>query len=63
MLKNNLWYFVLFVLFVPSVVCAQDAAVYPSNWWVGMQQHQIQLLIKSATPDAIATGQIQINYP
>lgn len=63
MLKNNLWYFVLSVLFVPSVVCAQDAAVYPSNWWVGMQQHQIQLLIKSATPDAIATGQIQINYP
>lgn len=52
-----------FFLWLPSAFYAQKATVYPTNWWVGMQNHQIQLLIKSATPDAIAINQIQINYP
>jgi glycosidase len=55
--------FVFVCLMIPIIFFAQQAAVYPTNWWVGMQHHQIQLLIKSATSDAITTHQITINYP
>ncbi|WP_298411123.1 alpha-amylase family glycosyl hydrolase [Hydrotalea sp.] len=63
MFKKSVGLISIFFLFFPAAFYAQKAAIYPTNWWVGMQYHQIQLLIKSATSDAIATNQIQINYP
>jgi hypothetical protein len=41
-----------FSLFVVGLICVifsfgQEATVYPTNWWVGMKHHQLQLLIKA----------------
>ncbi|MBA4197643.1 MAG: alpha-amylase [Chitinophaga sp.] len=41
---------------------AQYAEVYPTNWWVGMKHHQIQLLLKG-TYDGFKNEKININYP
>ncbi|PZX66048.1 glycoside hydrolase family 13 protein [Hydrotalea sandarakina] len=51
------------ILTMPLSLLAQKPSVYPINWWVGMQHHQIQLLIKSGVPDSINLNQIQIDYP
>lgn len=40
---------------------AQTVEVYPTNWWVGMKHHQIQLLIKNNTN--LVNAKININYP
>lgn len=41
---------------------AQYAEIYPSNWWVGMQYHQLQLLVKGSY-DAFNREIVRIQYP
>ncbi len=41
---------------------AQYAAIYPSNWWVGMKWNKVQLLIKG-DHDGFSEEKVRINYP
>ncbi|MCO4292727.1 alpha-amylase family glycosyl hydrolase [Solitalea sp. MAHUQ-68] len=41
---------------------AQDIAIYPTNWWVGMKNNSIQLLIRSTNED-FSSDKVLINYP
>ncbi|POY37180.1 alpha-amylase [Solitalea longa] len=41
---------------------AQDIAIYPMNWWVGMKTKSIQLLIRSTNED-FSSDKVLINYP
>lgn len=54
--------FILTLLMVARFsLLAQTVEVYPTNWWVGMKHHQIQLLIKNNTN--LVNAKININYP
>ncbi|MBS1639184.1 MAG: cyclomaltodextrinase N-terminal domain-containing protein [Bacteroidetes bacterium] len=54
--------FILTLLMVAQFsLLAQTVEVYPTNWWVGMKHHQIQLLIKNNTN--LVNAKININYP
>ncbi|MDR0792219.1 MAG: cyclomaltodextrinase N-terminal domain-containing protein [Chitinophagaceae bacterium] len=56
-------FFLIIALFIFRVsLFAQYATVYPTNWWVGMKHHQIQLLIKGEY-DGFKNEKIKINYP
>jgi hypothetical protein len=41
---------------------AQYADVYPTNWWVGMKNNKVQLLIKSAD-SSLYKSVVTIKYP
>jgi len=42
-------------------VHANNIDVYPTNWWVGMKNNSIQLLIRSTGP-SFSTDKVSINY-
>lgn len=52
----------LLTLFFAYSSVAQEASVYPVNWWVGMKNPKVQLMIHG---DAISEtgGNVTINYP
>ena len=56
-------FFSCIVFFIPySLFSQQGIQVYPTNWWVGMKHHSLQLLIHE---DRQIAGQrkVHINYP
>lgn len=53
----------LFSLFLGCFAArAQYADVYPTNWWVDMKMHNVQLLLKSSSP-AFSEEKFSISYP
>ncbi|RYZ96684.1 MAG: alpha-amylase [Sphingobacteriaceae bacterium] len=52
----------LTIAFGYSPLCAQNTAIYPVNWWVGMKMNKIQLLIRSDN-EQLSKQNISINYP
>src|SRR5688500_14088008 len=53
--------FTLWLLFLNLFVSGQDQIkVYPTNWWSGMKNKQLQLMIRS--PENLPK-QVTINYP
>ncbi|WP_336513945.1 alpha-amylase family glycosyl hydrolase [Pollutibacter soli] len=58
MLRNKLSYIIL--LCISLNLSAQDFEVYPTHWWAGMQNRQLQLMVHSNTDiSSIAT----VSYP
>lgn len=45
-----------------GITQAQNINVYPSNWWVGMKWHNVQLLVK-ADKEGLNKQQVSIKYP
>ena len=58
---KKLFFLYLLASSFANSITAQNIAIYPSNWWVGMKWHNVQLLIKS--DNAIANARVTINYP
>lgn len=60
------YFFILLLLnaFTGNSIAAQNAAVYPTNWWTGMKWNKVQLMIRADSgyliPDKYA---LEINYP
>ncbi len=59
-MKHFFSFLLLSILYYTSVQ-AQYATIYPTNWWVGMKHHSIQLLIKS-DHEHFNTEKISTNY-
>src|SRR5688500_3799375 len=55
-------YLVIFTCFLQQILLAQEAAVYPTNWWVGMKNPKVQLMIRG-NDIAKGTADVTINYP
>jgi glycosidase len=53
---------VILVIPILSTLHAQQTAVYPTNWWVGMKMHRIQLLIRSGDL-ALSRKTVTVDYP
>ncbi len=55
--------FSLFILFAISVFAFANEykvdGVYPTNWWVGMKEPKLQLILRGAN---IAENNFSINY-
>jgi glycosidase len=51
---------IVVLLFVFIQISAQNIEVYPSNWWVGMKEPKLQLMLHG---DNIASSNYAINYP
>lgn len=45
-----------------NAAIAQDVAVYPSNWWVGMKNTKLQLMVYGAHVGG-ANSKVSISYP
>src|SRR5690606_31985958 len=60
-MKKNL---LLSLLFIGSFLTAtaQTINVYPTNWWVGMKNNTVQLLIHS-TDTAFSSDKVTIQHP
>ncbi len=54
--------FVLLLIFSALFIYAQEPAVYPSNWWVGMHWNKVQLLIRN-TAWVKGKPSVSISYP
>lgn len=55
--------FLFLILLASSAnALAQNIKLYPSNWWVGMQHNQVQILVH-ATGSHISNAQVLINHP
>lgn len=50
------------LLAMPFITKAQYAAVYPTNWWVGMKHNKVQLLLRG-TYEGFNKEKVRINYP
>ncbi|GGH67802.1 glycosidase [Filimonas zeae] len=54
---------VLFVcLMLAMAGVAQNASVYPGNWWVGMKYNKVQLMLRGDNAD-FKQQQVRIQYP
>ena len=53
---------VLFGITMHFALMAQGVSSYPSNWFVNMNLHKVQVLLRDATAD-FAKATIQIHYP
>lgn len=60
MKKNPVLIIALLVMHVVAV--AQYATVYPTNWWVGMKNNKVQLLIHS-DHETFSSEKVSITYP
>ncbi len=60
--KMKRWILILFISCYSIISYAHDAVVYPTNWWVGMRNPVVQLMIYG---DDIAKGTnpVSIQYP
>ena len=58
-MKNKLFLFIT-TLLITKFSYAQYAEVYPSNWWVGMKNQQLQLLVYG---EGIGSATPVISYP
>jgi glycosidase len=45
-----------------NIIKAQNIEIYPTNWWVGMKWHNVQLLVK-ADKEGLNKQQVSIKYP
>ncbi len=60
-MKKLLFVCILLIVSV-QILYAQYAEVYPTNWWVGMKNNKVQLLIHSEQKD-FNLQQVRIQYP
>lgn len=49
-------------LFGAALQAQNTIELYPTNWWVGMKWHQVQILVHGSSPD-LGKSQVKINYP
>jgi neopullulanase len=56
-----LFFLVCFFGLAPKCINAQDLKVYPSNWWVGMKNPKLQLMLHG--PSIADASNFTINYP
>ena len=54
--------FTIFLALFVQFVSAQNIAIYPTNWWVGMKWNKVQLLIKG-DKEGFNKEKVTINYP
>lgn len=59
---KNKFVLVITSVFVTVFSYAQYAAVYPSNWWVGMKHNKLQLIIRGAN-EGLSNEKVKISYP
>lgn len=49
-------------LFSAALNAQNTVELYPTNWWVGMKWHQVQILVHGNNPD-LGKSQVKITYP
>lgn len=59
---KKLFFLCLLASSFTNLTKAQNIEVYPTNWWVGMKWHNVQLLVK-ADKEGLNKQQVSIKYP
>lgn len=60
-MKKNLFFYLLLVSCFFKAT-AQNVTVYPTNWWVGMKNNSVQLLIRSSG-EPFSSDKVTIQHP
>ncbi|MEN9697971.1 MAG: hypothetical protein RLZ56_1392 [Bacteroidota bacterium] len=59
---KKVFFGLMFFISVSLSVQAQQAEAYPSNWFVNMNMHKVQILFRDASAN-FADANIRVNYP
>src|SRR5690606_1739026 len=58
---GKIWFALVLVIFTSTASLSQEYHCYPTNWWVGMKYHTIQLMIHGT--DAGKGAGYKVSYP